>query len=111
VSGVSPQSGDSQADFATCGREPVGGEHGLGALGPQNSCDPLPIEVSETGDRVYRCCEADQEIQDLQRTLGLSGSALVCRVSVRIRSEVLAACIDTGMTFTLLDKRTYDSRV
>jgi predicted aspartyl protease len=57
---------------------------------------------------VYQCREADAEIADLHQVLGLSGGALVCQTTVEVAGETLVACIDTGATFSLLAKTTYD---
>jgi hypothetical protein len=57
---------------------------------------------------VYQCWEADAEIEEVHQALGLSGGALVCRTTIEVEGKMLVACIDTGATFSLLAKTTYD---
>jgi len=77
-------------------------------------CGHVPEDSARTsqtpkaGEIVYQCREADAEIADLHQVLGLSGGALVCHTKVKVAGETLVACIDTGATFSLLAKTTYD---
>jgi hypothetical protein len=105
--GESRLSGDGRARFTSSVREPVAEGRERGNTDPPSSRGSLPIEVSETGERVYRCQKVEDEFADLHRELGLSGAALVCRVMIQIAGEWLVACIDTGATFSLLAERVY----
>ena len=57
---------------------------------------------------MYRCREADHEVLNIHKKLGLPGVALVCRVGINMGGQNLVACIDTGATFSLLAERMYE---
>jgi hypothetical protein len=57
---------------------------------------------------VYQCQEAEAEFARIHRMLGLTGAALVCRVTIEMGGKPLVACIDTGATFSLLADKVYE---
>ncbi len=60
------------------------------------------------GEMVCQCQEVDAEFAGVHKMLGLTGAALVCRVTVELGGKPLVACIDTGATFSLLADKMYE---
>ena len=105
VSGSSPPASGNDPRTATSAPDIARGRDMCGHV-PEDSA--RTSQTPKAGEIVYQCREADAEIADLHQVLGLSGGALVCHTKVKVAGETLVACIDTGATFSLLAKTTYD---
>ena len=56
----------------------------------------------------YQSQEVEAEFAQEDRMLGLSGAALVYRVTVEVGGKPLVACIDTGAIFSVLANKVYE---
>ena len=65
-------------------------------------------KLAGDGEMVCQCQEAEAEFAGVHKMLGLTGAALVCRVTVELGGKPLVACIDTGATFSLLADKVYE---
>ena len=76
----------------------------------RTSRDPSVNSLQEIRRGVmYQCQPTDNDLRGMRNAMALSEAAFVCRCRVDLNGVRLAACLDTGATFSLLSSRVYRS--